>query len=518
MLARQRVSPVDRFLRLFTEVRAGESSTVLLLALNLFLLLAAYYFIKPVRDGLVLAAGGPNVKSYSSAAQTIILVGAVPLYGVLASRLPRRRLINVVTVFFAICLLVFFFVATADVSPLAVSIVFYVWLGIFNAVIIAQFWSFANDIYKREEGERLFPIVMLGASIGAVAGSVIAGRAIPAFGVYVPMIMAAGVLVASLLVTNYVDARERHRTEADLPDVLTTGAMPAASQEIPLADVRKALSGEIPVDQVTRTLTGEISLKEVREALEEPEKRKPREQEVRDELAESLRDVDLGGEQGPFRMVLKCPYLLLIALLILFLNWVNTNGEWLLGGVITDRAAEAVAVGAARGLTQGEFIGAFWADFYGVVNLAALFLQLFVVSRAVKYLGVQISLMILPLIALGSYSVLAFFPLLSLVRWTKTAENSTDYSLQNTVQNILFLPCTREQKYKAKQAIDTFFKRAGDVLSAGVVFVGTTYLAMQTNHMAIVNIVLVLVWLSIAVMIGRGYKRLVASGQAPCVR
>ncbi len=217
-------------------------------------------------------------------------------------------------------------------------------------------------------------------------------------------------------------------------------------------------------------------------------------------------------------MVLRCPYLLRIALLILFLNWVNTNGEWLLGGVITDRAAEAVAAGSARGLTQGEFIGAFWANFYGVVNFAALFLQLFIVSRAVKYLGIQISLMILPLIAFGSYSVLAFYPLLSLVRWTKTAENSTDYSLQNTVQNILFLPCTREQKYKAKQAIDTFFKRAGDVLSAGVVFVGTTYLAMQTNHMAIVNIVLVLVWLSIAVMIGRGYKRLVALGQPPCVR
>jgi AAA family ATP:ADP antiporter len=129
-----------------------------------------------------------------------------------------------------------------------------------------------------------------------------------------------------------------------------------------------------------------------------------------------------------------------------------------------------------------------------------------------------VSLMILPLIALGSYSLLAFYPLLSLVRWTKTAENSTDYSLQNTAQNVLFLPCTREQKYKAKQAIDTFFKRAGDVLSAAVVFVGTTYFAMQTGGMALVNIGLVVFWLVLAVLIGRQYRLLVASGQPSGVR
>ena len=49
----------------------------------------------------------------------------------------------------------------------------------------------------------------------------------------------------------------------------------------------------------------------------------------------------------------------------------------------------------------------------------------------------------------------------------KVAENSTDYSINNTIRNMLFLPCTREQKYSAKQAIDSFFVRMGDVLSAG---------------------------------------------------
>jgi AAA family ATP:ADP antiporter len=80
--------------------------------------------------------------------------------------------------------------------------------------------------------------------------------------------------------------------------------------------------------------------------------------------------------------------------------------------------------------------------------------------------------------------------------------------LQNTIRNVLFLPTTREEKYKAKQAIDTFFQRAGDVLSALVVFVGTELLALTTSGFAVVNAVLVLLWLTIAAATGRRYYRL----------
>jgi AAA family ATP:ADP antiporter len=224
-----------------------------------------------------------------------------------------------------------------------------------------------------------------------------------------------------------------------------------------------------------------------------------------------------GKGEGPFKLVFKCRYLLLIALLIMLLNWVNTTGEYILGSVVEDSAAAAVAAAGAGGLTEGEFIGAFYSKFFAVVNGLGLFIQLFLVSRVIKYLGARTALLVLPLIALGGYALLAFYPILSIVRWAKTAENATDYSLQNTMRNVIFLPCTREQKYKAKQAIDSFFWRAGDVLSAAVVFIGTTYLAMQASQFAIVNIVLVLVWLVLAVLIGREYMKLVDSGRPPCV-
>ena len=139
----------------------------------------------------------------------------------------------------------------------------------------------------------------------------------------------------------------------------------------------------------------------------------------------------------------------------------------------------------------------------------------FLVSRIVKYLGVGVGLMILPIISLGAYGLITFVPVLGYVRWAKTAENATDYSLNNTVRNMLFLPTTREQKYKAKQVVDSFAQRAGDTLSALLVLIGTTMIALSTSGFAIVNIAAVLIWLVVAFKVGKEYKRLADTGETP---
>lgn len=110
---------LERFLRLFTEVRAGEGATALLLTLNVFILLSAYYIVKPVREALILAGGGAEIKSYAAAGQALLLLVAVPIYARLVSRLPRRRLINVVTLFFIGCLVAFYLLAQLEL-PLGV--------------------------------------------------------------------------------------------------------------------------------------------------------------------------------------------------------------------------------------------------------------------------------------------------------------------------------------------------------------------------------------------------------------
>jgi ATP:ADP antiporter, AAA family len=210
--------------------------------------------------------------------------------------------------------------------------------------------------------------------------------------------------------------------------------------------------------------------------------------------------------RGTFRLLLGNRYLLLMALLMLMVNWVNTTGEYILGRTVAGVAEAAVAAGTAGGLSVGEYIGRFYSGFFSIVNVVGLALQLFVVSRLLKYFGVRAAVLALPLIAVMGYAILAFVPALALVRAVKIAENATDYSIQNTVRNVLFLPTSRDEKYKAKQAIDSFFWRAGDVLSATLVFVGAQ-LAFASTAFARVNLALACVWLVLAVAVGREYQR-----------
>ena len=155
-----------------------------------------------------------------------------------------------------------------------------------------------------------------------------------------------------------------------------------------------------------------------------------------------------------------------------------------------------------------DLIARTYGEFFSWVNLLGLVFQLFLVSRIFRYVGVRGALFILPCISLGVYGLIAAVPVLHIVRFGKTLENSTDYSIQTTTRHALFLLTSREAKYKAQAAIETFFWRAGDVLQAAIVF-GGSLLAWKVRHYASVNIVLVVVWLWVAWAIYREHKRLV---------
>jgi AAA family ATP:ADP antiporter len=207
------------------------------------------------------------------------------------------------------------------------------------------------------------------------------------------------------------------------------------------------------------------------------------------------------GRKGAFQLVLKDRYLFLIAAVILVLNLVNSTGEFIMSALATASAA------AASGGDSLAFYGEFASRFYSLQNLVVLLLQMFVVSRIFRYFGVRIALFILPLIALGGYATALVLPVLGIVRIVKVLENSTDYSIQNTARQALFLPTSREAKYKAKIAIDTLICRMGDMLGAVLVLLGSA-LAAGVHHYAAVNVMLVLIWLALVVAVSREHKKL----------
>src|SRR6185369_1192240 len=107
--------------------------------------------------------------------------------------------------------------------------------------------------------------------------------------------------------------------------------------------------------------------------------------------------------------------------------------------------------------------------------------------------------------------LIAAYPVLRIVRFGKILENSTDYSIQNTARHALFLPTSREAKYKAKAAIDSFFWRAGDVVAAGLVFVGAHF-GFAVQRYAAINMACAVIWIAIVTVIAREHKKLEPAG------
>ena len=424
---------LDRLLRPFTDVEAGEAGTALLMFLNLFLLLLGYYVLRTVREPLILA-GGAEVKSYASAGQALALMGFVPLYGWFSSQVDRVKLIFGFILFFIVNIELFSFGGRVGMPYL--GIVYYIWVGIFSLATVAQFWSYANDVYRREAGERLFPFIFLSATLGAPVGARIAERLFEA-GVspYDMMHITAVILCVHLLLYWLVDRRESRR-----PSQAAAAATP------------------------------------------------------------------LSAAAGGFKLVFGNPYLRLLAVLIIVLNVVNTTGNYIVDKSVV--AAANAAVAADPSLSRDAFIGSFYGRFSFYFNTLGLLIQAFLVSRIVKYLGMAGAVLALPIVALGAYGLIAAGAGLAVIRWAKIAENATDYSVMNTARQLVWLPTSREEKYKAKQAVDTFFVRAGDVLQAVLVFAGTTWLSFGVRGFALANLFLIAAWFGVAVLLLREYGRI----------
>ncbi len=426
----ERSSWLDSILRPFSKVKRGEGLQAMLLLATVFLILTSYYLMKTAREGLILSVEtfglrGEEVKSYAGGAMAVLLLGIVPAYGALAQRVKRINLINVSYLITIGCLIIFYVLGQAGVS---IGLVFFIWIGLVNMFLIAQFWSYANDLYNEEQGKRLFAIIAIGGSLGAVAGPEISKLG----STYVLMPMAAAILGGCLFLFNLIE--RLHKRDAK-PDDHTA---------------------DDPID----------------------------------------------GD-GAWSLVLRDRYLLLLAALVLVAELVKTNGEFVLSSAAAEHASALLPA------ERRDAIKDFYATFFLWVNILGFVMQAFLVSRIIQKLGVRRALFVMPIVALGSYAAIGAIGGLLLVRVAKVFENSTEYSVQNTVRQTLFLPTTRAAKYKAKALIDTFVVRFGDTLSAVMVWGLVHELGMNARGLALVNVALVAVWIAIAIGIARRHRKLV---------
>jgi AAA family ATP:ADP antiporter len=331
-----------------------------------------------------------------------------------------------------VSLLVFFVLAQRGVP---IGLPFFVWIGVVNVFLVAQFWSYANDLYTEHQGRRLFALIAVGGSLGGVVGPPLASLA-ASHGL---LLVAAALLVPCVLLFNVIDRLALH-----------TPAAPASARR--------------PIDG-----------------------------------------------PGGFRLLFADRYLGLVAGLVFVAAVVKTIGEFVLSDAV---AAHAHAVAPDDAEQRTELIEHFYSGFFFWVNLVSFAVQAFVVSRVIERWGVRKALFVLPIIALGGYAAIAAVGGIAVVRIAKIAENSTDYSLENTVRQALFLPTARAAKYKAKAAIDTFGVRTGDTVAALTIWAALHFFGLHGRGLAVVNIGLVAVWLVIAAAVVRRHRALTRAAKS----
>ena len=338
--AADKETAVDRLLLLVSDVRAGEGHTALLMMTNLFLLLTGYLIIKTVREALILSEGGAVVKSYAAAGQALLLLAFMPVYSYVGSRVGRIKLVNGVTIFFIFNLLVFYLLARLQV---ALGVPFFLWVGIFNLFAVAQFWSFANDIYSEEQGKRLFPIIACGGSLGAVLGPKIAGSLFESFGAYGLMLVTAAFLGVSVVLLTWVNQRARHTNRARISE------RPLGRQ-----GAVKLIAGQPYLILIAALMVGSNWVNTTGEFL------------LGQKVTEEARRVAVADTRQ--RMPLEPP---------------------------------SSSMQAVTQKKMQDFIARFYGNFFFTVSLITALAQFFLVSRIIKFCGVPASLFFLPIIALG---------------------------------------------------------------------------------------------------------------------
>lgn len=192
---RSQLTFLDRFFMLFTKLRPGEGRSLFLLFWLGFLFMYGQWILKPVRDAFILSEADAELAAYGNAVQALLLMVIIPVYGVLFRRLSKTGLVQSVTGFFLVTLLIFY---GLYINERPIYFPFYVWTGLYGTMLIAQFWALAADHYNVKSGQRLFGVLAAGVSLGGLLGPITAFAYIDVIGEDGLMLIVAAALFLTL--------------------------------------------------------------------------------------------------------------------------------------------------------------------------------------------------------------------------------------------------------------------------------------------------------------------------------
>ncbi len=437
-----------RLLGRAVEVRPAEKRAVRLAFVYFFALLAAYYLLRPVRDEM--GVRGVRALQWDFSATFAALSLAVPAYSALFARLPRARAVPLVYRFFLVNLVLFWAAFRLELWPVVVGRTFFVWLSVFNLLVVSVFWSFMADLFTAEQGRRLFGFVAAGGSLGAIVGSATAGLLVGAIGI--PGLLAISAVLLEVAARCAAGIAEHPPAQGR-----------AQGQPDEAAPERAGGSGG-------------------REGIAR--------------VAPRSDGAPVGGTAlSGVAAVARSPFLRALAAQMILFTFASTflyfQGVRIVAAAVPDPARRT----------------AFFAAVDLGVNVAAFAAQSLATGRLAVAFGLGPALAAVPVVTVAGFAALAAAPTLLVLGGVQSLRRVGHYALEKPARDVLYTVVPREEKYKSKGFIETVVYRGGDFL-AGWAYTGLAALGVAASPLAIAALPLGLASLAIAVWLARRERSL----------
>jgi AAA family ATP:ADP antiporter len=427
-----------RWVTRLVQVEPHELRALLWSFAYFFSLLCGYYILRPMRDAMGIL-GGVEQLHWLFTGTFVAMLAAVPLFGWVTSRFPRRRFLPYVYGFFIVNLLVFYALLTREGSHVHAARAFFIWASVFNLFVVSVFWSFMADLYTSAQAKRLFGFVAAGGTAGALVGPVLAAVLARPLGTAALLLVSAGFMAVAILCIHRLISWQARQRGGGLAEQRSPEARPLG-----------------------------------------------------------------GGLLAAIPLVLRSPYLIGIAVFMLLFTTTST--------VLYFQQAEIVRDAFATSEERTSLFAA--VDF--AVNALTLTVQVLLTGRLVRALRVAGALALVPVLLGVGFIALGFAPALAVIVIVQVLRRAGDYAITRPAREMLYVVLGREEKYKAKNLIDTAVYRGGDAVSAWA-YAGLQALGLGLGAIAFIAVPVAGSWAWLAYVLGRRQEALAgvrAEGEA----
>lgn len=432
-----------------TPGRGVSWGILLTAAAYFFFVMTSYYMLRPIRETMAIDRGADKLPWLMTATLGVMFL-ANPMYAFLVSRLPRRRFVPITHYFFAINIVAFF--AATKLLPKetlhSVGYAFYVWLSVFNLFVVSIFWSIMADVFGRDRAKKVFGVIAVGGTLGAICGPII------------------------------VNALLAGKLSLEWP----FGEKPAAWTPFEFAKLSREwvfLAALVPLQAAILCATLLIKRGEAMNTGS------PAHAAGREPTADAL---------AGFRLILHSRYLQTLSLYMLLFTITST--------FIYLEQANMIA---AKFTSEADRTKAF-ANLDLYTNLLTLVTQLFLTRQIIKVIGIGGTLAVLPTLTFAGFGALAATGSVPVLYTYQVVRRGMHYAVDRPAREILYTPLSPDEKYKSKAFIDTFVYRAGDMLGGWtptwLAAIGTGLKLATPIPTWVLWMPLSLLWIATAVVLG----------------